>query len=85
MKFEDTAIDYYGEGDRTHRNLTHPAAGDMKTKIVDSVSSWKNPYKDGYIWIKGELLDTKGMIDAMNGRDECIRSMNKAEDSKRSK
>ena len=41
--------------------MTHPSAGDMKERIENTSKAWKNPYKDMYIWLKGELLDIKGI------------------------
>jgi sorting nexin-1/2 len=69
IKFEETAVDYYGDGDRNLRVMTHPSANDLVNSIDETIKSWKNPFREAWIWIKGELLDVRGMMDAMNGRD----------------
>ena len=73
MKFEDQSVDYYADGDVSGRALTHPGAGEMKSKIVDTINQWKNPFTTIYIWVKGEVLDLKGMIDAMQGRENVMK------------
>jgi hypothetical protein len=69
MKYEDIAVDYFTDSDMSKRSLTHPNVGDIKQKVVDAHEQLKNPYKDAYIWVKGEQLDMKGMLDALQGRD----------------
>lgn len=44
----------------------------------------KNPFKEGYYWLKGELLDLKGLQQAMAGRDAVVRKLADAESKKRS-
>jgi len=73
MKFEDTSVDYFSDGDVGQRTLTHPNAGEMKTKVVDTINQWKNPFAALYIWLKGEVLDIKGMMDAMTGRETVMK------------
>ena len=41
----------------------------MKDKITTTRASVKNPYKDLYIWMKGELLDILGISEALIGRE----------------
>jgi len=41
----------------------------MKEKIDHTFKKWKNPYKDAYYWLKGELLDLKGINEALLGRE----------------
>ena len=53
-------------------------------KVEDYTSSVKNPYKDAYIWIKGELLDVIGMMDAVNGRQEIIKKQTSTEEKRAS-
>ena len=57
MKFEDVGMSYYSDLDYNKRVLTHPNAEDLKERIESSTDKWKNPYKDAYIWLKGEVLD----------------------------
>lgn len=53
----------------TKRIITNPLVGDMKEKMDNTHRGWKNPYKDAYLWIKGELLDLKGINEALLGRE----------------
>lgn len=45
---------------------------------------WKNPYKDAYIWLKGELIDMKGISDALAGRDAVVKNQSVVMNKKRS-
>lgn len=45
----------------------------MKEKMENTYKQWKNPYKDAYIWLKGELLDIKGIADAIAGREHVVK------------
>ena len=36
MKYEDLAVDYFGDQDATKRILTHPGVGDVKAKVVEA-------------------------------------------------
>lgn len=49
--------------------MTNPLIGDMKEKMESTHKSWKNPFRDAYLWIKGELLDLKGINEALLGRE----------------
>lgn len=74
MKYEDIAIAYYSDQDYNKRCLTHPSAGeDLKERLNQSATKWKNPYQDAYIWLKGEFLDVQGMYDAIQGRELCMK------------
>lgn len=57
MKYEDVAVAYYSDQDYNKRILTHPTAEDLKDRLATNLKKVKNPYKDGYLWIKGEFLD----------------------------
>lgn len=84
IKFEDTAVDFYSDGDREKRHLTHPAQKDMRTEVANTIIQMKNPMRDVYLWIKGEFLDVKGMIDAMNGRESTMKAQLACENKRRS-
>jgi len=43
----------------------------------------KNPYKDAYVWIVGEALDMKGMLDALTGRESVMKQQISMEQKKR--
>ena len=82
-KYEDNNIEYYTDSDLNKRVLTHPTAGDMKERIETTINGWKNPYRDAYIWLKGELLDIKGISDALAGRELVVKMHSSALSKKR--
>lgn len=73
IKYEDNNIEYYSDSDLTKRTLTHPSVGDMKEKMDNTYRGWKNPYKDAYYWLKGELLDLRGINEALLGREQVVK------------
>merc|ERR1719345_714848 len=73
MKYEDIAVDYFGDSDSSKRTMTHPAVGDTKEKVTEFNNQLKNPYKDSLVWMLGEQLDMKGMLDALIGRENVMR------------
>lgn len=79
MRYEDNNLEYYTDADVSKRIFTHPESGDMKQRMEAYKSEWKNPYKDTYIWLKGELLDARGMADALVGRELCMKQQIAAE------
>ena len=83
MKFEDVAVEYYGNGEIGERLLTHPGAGEMKEKISETIKAYKNPFTECMLWIRGEMLDIQGMIDAMNGRQSVMKRQIATENKKR--
>lgn len=46
----------------------------MKDKIDTTYKGWKNPYKDAYYWLKGELLDLRGINEALQGREQVVKA-----------
>jgi hypothetical protein len=44
----------------------------------------KNPYKEAYYWLKGELLDLKGLQYAISGRETVVKMLSATESKKRS-
>jgi hypothetical protein len=80
-KYEDNNIEYYSESDVSRKIITNPVTG---TEFIDryqnQIKSLKNPFKEGYYWLKGELLDLKGLQQAMAGRDAVVRKLADAED-----
>jgi sorting nexin-1/2 len=65
LKYEDNNLEYYSDSDHTKRNLTNPGKGDFKEQSDTAFKALKNPYRDAYYWLKGELLDIKGMNEAL--------------------
>lgn len=45
---------------------------------------WKNPYREAYIWLKGELIDIKGINDALAGREAVVKNQGMVMSKKRS-
>ena len=84
-KYEDNNIEYYSESDVSRKIITNPVTG---TEFIDryqnQIKSLKNPFKEGYYWLKGELLDLKGLQQAMAGRDAVVRKLADAESKTRS-
>ena len=70
FKYEDNNIEYYCDSDVSKRVLTNPESPvDIKEKVDQIYKNLKNPYKEAYLVLKGELLDLKGMSDALHGRE----------------
>lgn len=46
------------------------------------MASQKNSFNVTWIWLKGEILDVKGMMDALSGRERIIQNLAKLETSK---
>ena len=65
MAFEDMAIDSFSDGERTKRVLSHPTAQELPQQIKENIEKWRNPFKDAYMTLRGEMLDVKAMIGAM--------------------
>ena len=65
MKYEDIATAYYSDQDYNKRILTHPNCEDLKERVSTNVKKTKNPYRDAYLWLKGEFLDVQGMYDSL--------------------
>jgi hypothetical protein len=83
MKFEDVGIAYYSDTDYKKRILTHPDISDLKEKIDEETKKFKNPYRDAYLWLKGELLDVQGMYSALLGREMVMKLQLGVEQKKR--
>jgi len=65
LRFEELAMDFLTEGDMDKRMFTHPNSGGMAAKADATALRWVNPYLESYVWLKGEILDLKGMKDAL--------------------
>lgn len=52
---------------------------------MTNINNWKRSFKDVWVWLKGECLEVKGMMDAMSGRDKIIVAQQKSEERKRDK
>ena len=85
MAFEDMCVDFYSDGDRTKRILSHPVAQELPTKITENIEKWRNPFKEAWLGLRRELLDVKSMMNAMNGRATLEQTQTKAEQKQREK
>lgn len=65
IRYEDVGLAYYSNQDYTRRVLTHPDQVELKERIDDTQTKYKNAYNDAYLWIKGEFLDISGMYDGL--------------------
>lgn len=73
LKYEDNNVEFYSDSDPNKRTLTHPSLDDIKERMNKTFKKWKNPYKDAYYWLKGELLDLKGINEALLGRESVVK------------
>lgn len=69
IKYEDVGIAFYGNDDYNQRVYTHPNNQDLKTKFETCERKIRNPYREAYIWIKGECLNLQGMLECLRGRE----------------
>jgi len=83
IKYEDIGIAYYSDQDPNKKTLTHPDSDDIKERIEKSSRKWKNPYREAYLWLKGEFLDVSGMYDALQGREGVMKAQLNTEQKKR--
>ena len=79
------SIDCYSDGDRTKRALSHPIAQDIPDKVKENIEKWRNPFKEAWMTLRGECLDIKAMMNAMNGRTKQEQLMTKSETKQRDK
>ena len=84
-KYEDNNIEYVSESDAGKRILTNPNTGSEFTERFNNQwKSMRNPFKDSYYWLKGELLDLKGLKSALEGRENVVKMQSSTESKKRS-
>ena len=83
MNFEDTAFPYYSNEDASKRILTNPKREDLKEQLHKNSVQVKNPYQEAYIWLKGELLDLKGLQDCLQRNDGVQLALNATEQKKK--
>jgi len=85
LKYEDNNVEYYSEQEKEKRVLTHPDAPvDVKERSDATFKGMRNPYREVYMVLKGELLDLKGMSEALHGREAVVKSLSSTEAKKRS-
>lgn len=83
MKYEEVGLAYYTDQDSNQRVLTHGNNADLKERVENAEKKAKNPYRDAYIWMKGELLDVQGMFDCLQGREGVMKAQLSTEQKKK--
>lgn len=64
--------------------MTNPGSGgEFREKFDDASKLWRNPFREAYIWLKGELLDLKGLNEALLGREQVVKQQSATESKKR--
>jgi hypothetical protein len=63
--------------------MTHPNCEDLKERVSQNVKKTKNPYRDAYLWLKGEFLDVQGMYDSLQGREGVMKAQINTEQKKK--
>ena len=74
MKYEEVGLAYYTDQDNAQRILTNENNTDLKERGEKAEKKAKNPYRDAYIWMKGEFLDVQGMYDCLQGREGVMKA-----------
>lgn len=83
IDYEECAVEFFSDADATKRVLTHANAGDMHVKLRDTIKCYKSPFAEAALWIKGEMLDIQGMIDAIKGRESVMKKQISCESKRR--
>jgi hypothetical protein len=84
FKYEDNNVEFYSDNEPSKRILTNPDLHtDLKDRVDTTFKGLRNPYKEAYLMVKGELLDLKGMSDALAGRESVVKMMSATESKKR--
>ena len=63
----------------------HATQNKIDEYIKNTLDKQSDSFQATYLMIKGEILDIKGMIDALTGRENVIKTSHKLEESKQSK
>jgi len=72
MNYEDTAVEFFSDNNPDKRVITRNPE-EFTQKINDTLACYKSPFAEASLWIKGEMLDIQGMIDALKGREVVIK------------
>lgn len=83
MKYEEVGLAYYTDQDAAQRILTNESNVDLKERVEKAEKKAKNPYRDAYIWMKGEYLDVQGMYDCLQGREGVMKAQLSTESKKK--
>lgn len=83
MQYEHSAVEYFSDNTMEARSLTHPRAGDLKESVTNTTQQYKNPFLEAALWIRGEMLDIAGMLNALKGRELVAKRQQVCESKKR--
>ena len=78
-RFEETAFAYFSENDTAQNTLTHPSNEQFKLGLKDRLGAFQNPFREAGLWIRGEMLDIQGMINALKSRDNIVQAQRQCE------
>ena len=62
--------------------MTHEKHGEISEKVDQDADLLRNPYREVYLWIKGELMDMQGLHDSYAGHDDLMRARTDLENRK---
>lgn len=83
QQYEDCAVEYLSENNKNSRVITHSNQEHFRENLQITTSSFKNPFYEAALWIRGEMLDIQGMINAIKGREAVIKRLADTEQKKR--
>lgn len=63
--------------------MIHPDNENFRLQVLEATKKFQNPFLEAALWIRGEMLDIQGMLNAIKGRQGVIDILNKAEEAKR--
>lgn len=78
-QYEDTAVHFCAEDPLKSIVLTKEES-QIKDKTLDVVQKYKNPFLEAALWIRGEMLDIAGMLNAIKGAGLVTKHMQMSQD-----
>ena len=83
-KYEESCLNHFVDNNANKLIVGDFANTTLKDKINEVVEQQQNSYEVLSTWIKGEVLDLKAMLEAIDKRDEVESMKNKLENKKKS-
>lgn len=85
FRYEDNRVEFYANDDHNQRILTNPKIlEDQKVNSDNTFKSLRNPYREAYLILKGELLHLNGIVDALSGMELIVQMDLNTKNKKRS-
>jgi len=81
LKFEEIANNYYSDQNDDAKVLSDPKH-ELQSKLLLNKDLIKNPFRDAFLWIKGELMDLEGMNHSYSGLESLKKQRKYINDSK---